>query len=109
MLTNLNLECEACSIELTTPMSVTEIVSQMRAFLEGIRSKFIEGEKSTSRLVLGDSGLSLSPYEGSDLIEQLGKQWFECSFSKEPKIFFSLRFLLDVTVIDNFLEASLPN
>lgn len=106
---NLNLEVEACEIQLILPNSWTEVITQMRALLDEIRSDLIVGKKTRSRLVVGNSGFAVAPYQGSDLIEQIGKQWYEYSFCKEPKVFFYSRFLLDVTVIDNFFESSLPN
>lgn len=102
-------ERENFLIELTIFASIEETVSKMRILLTDVRDTLLAREKPTSRLEFGNADVIFAPYNGIDLIKEVGKQWYECFMPNEPRLFFCLRFLLDVTVIDNFLESSRPN
>lgn|GEM_PF-6637231 len=107
--TNIDPDRDNILLELILPISAEEINSQLRKLLSDVRSKLLGQSKSNSAICISDNLWTMTPYKGEDLIEQIGKQWYEIHLEKRPQIDYHVRFLLDVTVIDCFLETSLPN
>lgn len=94
-------------LEFSLPISTNDLLREVRLLLEDLRTNLLDGRKSSTSVDVCDGSFALSPYNGEDLIEERHKQWYEISLRKEPTLSYVSVILLDITVIDQFMEASL--
>ena len=104
----ISLPLDIC-LEIETPCSYHQVIERLRIFVNYVSQEISVPTRNYLPFEICDELVLVKIVDKDKMIRTVGKFWCEFSLINVAANSYSALLLLDLTVIDNFLENSRPN